>query len=66
MDANRKAFEAALSRAATLGQIRPSFDPASLADFLVSCLSGLLVTAKIRPDRAALERSVDVAVSTIG
>jgi TetR/AcrR family transcriptional repressor of nem operon len=66
MDANRNAFKAALTRATALGYLHPSCDPASLADFLVACLSGLLVTAKIRPDRAALARSVDVAISTLG
>ncbi|WP_123024384.1 TetR/AcrR family transcriptional regulator [Mycolicibacterium stellerae] len=66
MAANRTALETALTRAVDLGQINPSFDPSSLAEFLVSCLSGLLVTAKVQPDRAALTRTVDIALSVLG
>lgn len=48
------AFEAALARARTRGEIAADADVASLARFLVSGIQGLRLVGKANPDRAVL------------
>ena len=64
--ANKAAIEGAIADAIARGEIAPSFDPASLADFLVACLSGLLVSSKAQASRVSAERSIDIALRTLG
>lgn len=64
--ANRDALEQALAEAVARGEIRPAFDPRSLAAFLVACLTGLLVSSKFDADLTSLSRTVDIAISTLG
>lgn len=66
MTANKAAIESAIGHAVARGEIAPPFDPASLADFLIACLSGLLVSTKAQAGRASVERSLDIALSTLG
>lgn len=65
MAANKQAIELALDFAIERGEIAPSFDPASLADFFVAALSGLLVATKAGVDRDSITRSVEIALSTL-
>lgn len=64
--ANRDAIEHVLQSAADRGEVELAFDARSLADLLMACLTGLLVSAKVRPDMASITRTVDMALSTIG
>lgn len=61
--------EAALAetviRGQRAGEISARHDPAALAQFLMNTLQGLRVMAKARPDRAALQAVVDVALSIL-
>lgn len=65
MSANRDALEQTLTVAVARGEIAPEFHPKSLAEFLVACLTGLLMSSKIEPDLASLTRTVDIALSTL-
>jgi TetR/AcrR family transcriptional repressor of nem operon len=65
MTANKTAIEGAIAQAVARGEVAPSFDAASLADFLIACLSGLLVSTKAQAGRESVERSIDIALSTL-
>lgn len=64
--ANRDALEQVLSAAENRGEIRLALDARSVADFLMACLTGLLVTVKVDTDLASVTRTVDIALSAIG
>ena len=57
------AFRVALERARSDGEIVG--DPASLAQFLVVVLQGLVVLARTDPGRETLREVMEVALSTI-
>ncbi len=64
-DASREALAEVLRVARERGEIAERHDPHTVAAFLVTFLNGLLVSAKITPDPAALEPLVDVALATL-
>jgi TetR/AcrR family transcriptional repressor of nem operon len=55
----------ALSAAQERGELAADKDPRGLAGFLVIFLNGLRVAAKTNPERAALMRSVEVALTSL-
>lgn len=65
-DANRDALAEVLRVAVERGEIAARQGPDMLADFLVTFLNGLLVSAKVTPDLRTLEPLVDVAVAALG
>ncbi|HEX2740624.1 MAG TPA: TetR/AcrR family transcriptional regulator [Rubrobacter sp.] len=59
------AFERALQRARSAGEISEQQDPRSLARFLVNSLHGLRVTARAGADRQTLEDTVEVVLGAL-
>lgn len=60
-----QALHSALVQAQAKGEISNQHDPKTLAHFLLGCLQGLRVTAKVSPDREVLEDIVKVALSVL-
>ena len=59
------AFHDAVCRAQEAGEISPERDTRTLARFLAATRHGLIVTAKTRPPRTALEAVVRQALTTL-
>ena len=59
------AFNDAVCRAQEAGEISPARDTRTLARFLAATRHGLIVTAKTRPPRTALEAVVQQALTTL-
>jgi TetR/AcrR family transcriptional repressor of nem operon len=59
-------FRDAIVEGQRAGEIAAERDPAALAAFLVNCLFGLRLTAKVQPDRAALQALVDTTLAALG
>lgn len=58
-------FEDALRRAQQAGELAPDKDPAALASFLLATIQGMRQAARAASNRAALERTARVALSTL-
>lgn len=65
-DASRDALAEVLRVAVERGEVAARHDPYTLAAYLVTFLNGLLVSAKVTPDRHALEPLVEVALTALG
>jgi TetR/AcrR family transcriptional repressor of nem operon len=69
LQATTRALESAffdtIAEAQLRGQIPAGRSPADLAAFLVTTLQGLRVMGAVNPDRAALMRSVEVAMQVV-
>jgi TetR/AcrR family transcriptional repressor of nem operon len=59
-------FRDVILQAQHAGEIAAGRDPDTLAAFLVNCLFGLRLTAKVQPDRAALLAIVDATLAALG
>jgi TetR/AcrR family transcriptional repressor of nem operon len=59
-------FRDAILQAQRAGEIAAERDPDILAAFLMNSLFGLRLTAKIQPDRAALQAIVDTTLTALG
>ncbi len=58
-------FHKALVRARDVGEIGKGRNLHALARYLTMCAQGLSVVGKVRPDRAALQQIVDVALAAL-
>jgi TetR/AcrR family transcriptional repressor of nem operon len=58
-------FENALRRAQQAGELAPEKDPAALASFMLATIQGMRQAARAASNRAALERTARVALSTL-
>jgi TetR/AcrR family transcriptional regulator, transcriptional repressor for nem operon len=65
LDGNEHALAEALSRAQDRGELSAEKDPVALGAFLATLMTGLRIAAKTRPDRDALIRTVDVALTAL-
>jgi TetR/AcrR family transcriptional repressor of nem operon len=65
LDGNAQALTGALAAAQRHGELSPEKDPAALGAFLATFMTGLRVAAKTRPDRDALLRTVEVALTAL-
>jgi TetR/AcrR family transcriptional regulator, transcriptional repressor for nem operon len=65
LQANEDALTEALVMARERGELAPDKDPRDLGAFLATCISGLRIAAKTNPHRAALMRTVEVALSVL-
>lgn len=63
--ANHDALAGLLRAAAERGEIPARHDPDMVAAFLITFLNGLLVSAKITPDAAALEPLAEMALTVL-
>jgi TetR/AcrR family transcriptional repressor of nem operon len=63
--ANTEAIAAALRDAIARGELKPSADADALATYLVTVMNGVMLAAKVTPDRDALSRTIDLALSVI-
>ena len=61
-----KAFERALDRALTAGELPRRADTRALARFLTSTVQGLVVMSKASASRALIRDTVNVAISALG
>lgn len=55
----------ALTNACRKGELSPNLDIAAMADYLVVTVQGLVVYSRLYPDREALQRFVDTALSLL-
>jgi TetR/AcrR family transcriptional repressor of nem operon len=58
-------FENALRRAHQTGELAPEKDPAALSSFMLATIQGMRQAARAASNRAALERTARVALSTL-
>jgi TetR/AcrR family transcriptional repressor of nem operon len=65
LDGNEHALAEALSVAQERGELSAEKDPAALGAFLATLMTGLRIAAKTHPDRDALLRTVDVALTAL-
>ncbi len=61
-----EAFHSAVTEAQARGEIAPEREPRALARYLAANLNGLLVLAKARPERSALDEVVSLVLETLG
>jgi TetR/AcrR family transcriptional repressor of nem operon len=61
----RRALTDALSAAVAAGQISPRRSPEAIARFLMTLMNGLLISAKLEPDRDALATVVELALEVL-
>lgn len=64
-DRLRAAFIANLKRLRDSGRLRPDTNLDDLADILYLCLQGLLAGSKANPDKARLDRQVDLIMALL-
>jgi TetR/AcrR family transcriptional regulator, transcriptional repressor for nem operon len=65
LDGNERALSEALATAQRRGELSPEKDPGALGAFLATLMTGLRIAAKTHPDRDALMRTVDVALTAL-
>lgn len=58
LDQFERGFAEAIRRAQAQGEMAPGRDPVRLARFLTTCIEGMLVLARVRPDAAWLDDAV--------
>ncbi len=61
-----EAFHGAVTEGQARGEIAPERDPRALARYLASSLNGLVVLAKARPERTALDEVVSLVLENLG
>ena len=61
-----EAFHGAVTKGQARGEIAPEREPRALARYLASSLNGLLVLAKVRPERTTLDEVVSLVLETLG